>query len=184
MRLVRRQGVIKKQLTVDEDPDGKLTKQLNKQALLLNQRAHMLSQKANETAADNSRLREQIDEQRAHKLMHLSHHKVLCARQEELDLVVPQLMDQTSQDLHEGEKFHSKLLQSQHESVLHAQQQQRTMESIRAEVREKDDDMEANETMHYEEQQRQLQSAYVAGKQQRTAFAHAEVQLGYPNPSP
>ena len=58
------------------------------------------------------------------------------------------------------------------------------MESIRAEVREKDDDMEANETMHYEEQQRQLQSAYVAGKQQRTALAHAEVQLGYPNPSP
>jgi len=58
------------------------------------------------------------------------------------------------------------------------------MESIRAEVREKDEDMEANETMHYEEQQRQLQSAYVAGKQQRTALAHAEVQLGYPNPSP
>ena len=66
------------------------------------------------------------------------------------------------------------------------------MESIRAEVREKDEDMEANETMHYEEQQRQLQSAYVAGKQQRTALAHAEVQLGAlalapapsPNPSP
>merc|ERR1740130_1213465 len=92
------EGVIKKQLTADEDPDGKLTKQLSKQALLLNQRAHMLSQKANET--------------------------LLCARQEELDLVVPQMMDQTSQDLHEGEKFHSKLLLSQHESAVQGQQQQ------------------------------------------------------------
>jgi len=78
--------VIKKQLTIDEDPDGKLTRQVNKQTQLLNQRAHMLSQKANETAADNARLREQIDEHRAHKLTHLRHHKALSARQAELDL--------------------------------------------------------------------------------------------------
>ena len=176
---MRSQGIIKKQLTVDEDPDGKLTKQLNKQALVLGQRAHMLRQKANETAADNSRLREQIDEQRAHKLTHLSHHKILCARQEELDSVVPQLMDQTSQDLHEGEKFHSKLLLSQHESAVHAQQQQRAMESIQAEVRGTVEDMDAIESQQYEAQQRQLQGAYVAGKQQRAALAHAEVRLGY-----
>ena len=179
MPLVRSQGVIKKQLTADEDPDGKLTKQLSKQALLLNQRAHMLSQKANETSADNSRLREQIDEQRAHKLTHLSHHKILCARQEELDLVVPQMMDQTSQDLHEGEKFHSKLLLSQHESAVQGQQQQRAMESIQAEVRGTVEDMDAIESQQYEAQQRQLQGAYVAGKQQRAALAHAEVRLGY-----
>ena len=78
------EALMRRQLTNDDDPDGKLTRQLQKQAKLLAQRAHMLSGKANECSAGNSRLRAQIDQQRAHKLRHLRHHKALRTREDVL----------------------------------------------------------------------------------------------------
>ena len=78
------EALMRMQLTNDDDPDGKLTRQLQKQAKLLAQRAHMLSGKANECSAGNSRLRAQIDQQRAHKLRHLRHHKALRTREDVL----------------------------------------------------------------------------------------------------
>ena len=155
-----------------------LERALTMQQRVIEGRGNSLLAKANEVRADNFGLRQDISRLRLERRLHLEFKEGMEARLQELNKLIPALVDQCNVLLFEGEKVQTKVNQTHQDAVAGRMAQEEALAHTADEVVRTDQSIVRTEAQVYENEQNLERNAYNLNKAARAAIELSKTKLG------